>query len=110
MSRTDSHNESETAAPLADAGGAAVQVPPRGVEETISYTRKPGGTPDGDTISDTAGLGGHLSGAAIPRTAWKDIPHEVREQLEQITPAMAATIRSLLADVEVESPIRQPKR
>jgi hypothetical protein len=30
--RTDSHNERKTAAPLAFAGGAAVSVPPRGVE------------------------------------------------------------------------------
>jgi len=39
-SRTDSHDESETAAPLAFAGGAAVlfqtQVPPRGVEPRFS--------------------------------------------------------------------------
>jgi hypothetical protein len=30
--RTDSHNERKSAAPLAFAGGAAVSVPPRGVE------------------------------------------------------------------------------
>ena len=35
-SRTDSHDESETAAPLAFAGGTAVSVPPRGVEPRFS--------------------------------------------------------------------------
>jgi hypothetical protein len=35
-SRTDSHEKKETAATLAFAGGAAVSVPPRGVEPRFS--------------------------------------------------------------------------
>ena len=35
-SRADSHDRNETAAPLAFAGGAAVSVPPRGVEPRFS--------------------------------------------------------------------------
>ena len=35
-SRTDSHQQSETAAPLAFANDAAVSVPPRGVEPRFS--------------------------------------------------------------------------
>ena len=54
-SRTDSHGESKTAAPLACAGGAAVEVPPRGVEQpqkTTLYPSEKEVAPSGDAICD----------------------------------------------------------
>jgi len=52
-SRTDSHDESKTAAPLAFAGNAAVPVPPRGVEQPPDPGRETANPPAHGTESGT---------------------------------------------------------
>jgi hypothetical protein len=91
-SRTDSHDESETAAPLAFAGGAAVAVPPRGVERTGS---SPGETPvanPGDPFSGPNASLQHAQAAAGAEQASGRPTDWVEIQISNLPPEVLAAL------------------
>ena len=90
-SRTDSHQKKETAAPLKFAGGAAVQVPPRGVEQTRFQSRKRQGQPQGDVKSDVGVENRPKSPVAVDTDALADLA----ARLASLPPEVLAALQAL---------------
>jgi len=99
--------EKETAVSPAIARDTADKVPPRGVEETPYHAGKPGADDHGDTISDTGDPPRPCLMDSTPKTVMAGLPDAVRDQLQNLSPDMATTIRQLLAAVETE---RRPNK
>ena len=94
--------ETRTAVPPAIARDTAVQIPPRGVEGTPYHAGKPRADDHGDTISDTGDPPRPCLVDSTPKTFMAGLPDAVRDQLQNLSPDMATTIRQLLAAVETE--------
>jgi hypothetical protein len=95
-SRTDLHDESETTAPLAFAGGAAVlfrtQVPPRGVEGQQFGTKKNTEEQYGDSRSDSTGLIEPSAILSKPLISEREPPDWVRKQIAALPPEVIAAL------------------
>jgi hypothetical protein len=83
-------------------GLAVLSIPPRGVEETPYHAGKPRADDHGDTISDTGDPPRPCLVDSTPKTVMEGLPDAVRDQLQNLSPDMATTIRQLLAAVESE--------
>lgn len=94
--------ETESAVSPAFARDTADKVPPRGVEETPYHAGKPRADDHGDTISDTGDPPRPCLVNSTPKTVMEGLPDAVRDQLQNLSPDMATTIRQLLAAVESE--------
>jgi hypothetical protein len=94
-SRTDSHQESETAAALAFANDTAdagcFKIPPRGVEQTLFQSRKRQGQPQGDVKSDVGVENRTKSPAAVDTDALSDLA----SRLASLPPEVVAALRAL---------------
>jgi hypothetical protein len=100
--RTEPRAKKETAVSPAIAKDTAVQIPPRGVEETPFHAENNGVEGDGDTISDTACPCRSPLHDSTPNNALDGLPAAVRDQLRELSPEMAAKIQQLLLSMESE--------
>jgi hypothetical protein len=88
------HAEQKTAVPLAFANDTAVQVPPAGVEQTRSYTRKPQPRTKGDVKSDVASARSQVLGSEAPSPEIL----KLATQLASLPPDALAALRVLLGE------------